>query len=107
MVSGSLCAESFEELDKLSDRSADEASGISAAQEQADSGAYLEALATLERVLAAHPKSLQARLIHALYLCQVDDRRGGLVEISKLDEKRFGAKLLSEARARCARDARG
>ena len=100
-------AETLEELDALSDVTTDEAGGISAAREQAGRGEYLEALATLERVLAVHPKSRDARLIHAIYLCEIDDRRGGLVEIDKLKEKHYGKDLLAEARARCAGGAGG
>lgn len=96
-----LSAETLEELDALSDRSADEGAGIAAAREQAGRGEYLEALATLERVLAAHPRSSDARLIHAVYLCEIDDKRGGLVEIDKLREKTYGKQLLAEARAKC------
>ena len=96
-----LGAETLEELDSLSDASLDEAGGIAAAREQAGRGAYLEALATLERVLAVHPKSREARLIHAVYLCEIDDKRGGLVEIDRLKEKHYGRQLLAEARARC------
>lgn len=98
-----VSAETLEELDALSDLSADEATGIAAAREQAGRGEYLEALATLERVLAAHPRSHDARLIHAVYLCEIDDRRGGLVEIDKLKEKQYSEQLLAEARAMCAR----
>lgn len=97
-----VSAETLAELDALSDLSADEAAGIAAAREQAGRGEYLEALAMLERVLAAHPKSRDARLIHAVYLCEIDDRRGGLVEIDRLKEKNYGRQLLAEARARCA-----
>jgi hypothetical protein len=96
-----LSAETLEELDALSDASLDEAAGIAAAREQAGRGAYLEALATLERVLAVHPKSREGRLIHAVYLCEIDDKRGGLVEIDRLKEKHYGRQLLDEARARC------
>src|SRR5688572_10280850 len=85
-----LSAETLEELDALSDLSADEVAGIAAAKDQAGRGEYLEALATLERVLAVHPESHEARLIHAVYLCEVDDNRGGLVEIDKLKEKHYG-----------------
>ena len=53
-----LGAETLDQLDAMSDRSANEQAGIAAAKAQAGSGGYLEALATLERVLAAHPKSL-------------------------------------------------
>jgi hypothetical protein len=96
-----LSAETLAELDALSDASLDEAAGIAAAREQAGRGAYLEALATLERVLAVHPKSREGRLIHAVYLCEIDDKRGGLVEIDRLKEKHYGRQLLDEARARC------
>ena len=49
-----------------------------------------------------HPKSRAARLIHAVYLCRIDDRRGGLVEIDKLKEKHYERQQLAEARAICA-----
>ena len=97
-----LGAETLDELDALSDQSADEEAGINAASEQAGRGAYLEALATLERVLAVHPKSRAARLIHAVYLCRIDDRRGGLVELDRLKEKHYERQQLAEARAICA-----
>lgn len=96
-----LRAETLEELDALSDVAVDEVGGIAAAQEQAGRGEYLEALATLERVLAVHPKSAEARLIHAQYLCAIDDKRGGLVEIGKLKKKPYGEQRLAEARAMC------
>lgn len=94
-------AETLEELDALSDAAVDEAAGIAAAQEQAGRGAYLEALAMLERVLAVHPKSYEARLVHAQYLCAIDDKRGGLVELGKLKKKQVGERRLAEARAMC------
>jgi hypothetical protein len=97
-----LSAETLDELDALSDQSADEEAGINAASEQAGRGEYLEALATLERVLAVHPKSRAARLIHAVYLCRIDDRRGGLVELDRLKEKHYERQQLAEARAICA-----
>lgn len=93
--------QSFEELDQLSDASSDEAGGIAAARAQAARGEYLEALATLERVLAENPKSREARLIHAIFLCRIDDRQGGLVELGKLKKKHYGEELLEEARAMC------
>jgi Tfp pilus assembly protein PilF len=101
-VTSPLAAQSFEELETLSDASSDEAGGIQAARGQASRGEYLEALATLERVLAQNPKSREARLIHAIYLCRVDDRRGGLVEIDKLKTKHYGKEVLEEAREMCA-----
>ena len=97
-------AETLEELDALSDVSIDEATGIALARDQAGRGEYLDALATLERLLAVHPKSHEAKLIHAVYLCEIDDRQGGLVEIGKLKKKYYGEELLAEARAMCERD---
>ena len=94
-------AETPEELDVLSDLSADESAGVALAQEQASRGEWLEALATLERVLAEHPKSRSARLLHALYLCNVDDRMGGAVEYGKLREKDYASEDLATVRNRC------
>lgn len=81
-----LRAETLAELDALSDAAQDQGGAIAAAQDLAADGAYLEALATLERMLAVHPKSPEGRLLHALYLCRVDDQRGGQVEIGKLKD---------------------
>ena len=94
-------AQSFEEIDALSDAAQDERTGIRSAQTLAAQGAYLEALATLERMLAVNPKSAEGRLLHALYLCRIDDVRGGLVEIGKLKKKEFGSQTLADARAAC------
>jgi len=94
-------AETLEELDVLSDRSADEQSGIALAQEQAERGEYLEAISTLERVLAEQPKSAAARLLHAFFLCKVDDRTGGAVEIGKLKKKEYEDDVLARVRAQC------
>ncbi|RVQ66385.1 hypothetical protein EKN06_10150 [Croceicoccus ponticola] len=97
-----LTAQTIDQLDTLSDASVDAAAGIAMAREQAGRSEYLDALATLERVLAVHPKSHEARLIHAIYLCRIDDTQGGLVEIGKLKEKNYSKKLLAEARQMCA-----
>ena len=107
VIAAPLRAETLADLDTLSDISADEEAGITAAREQADRGEYLEALATLERVLAVNPKSHNARLIHAIYLCRIDDKRGGLVELDRLKKKYYGGELLSEARAMCERGGAG
>ncbi len=101
LVAAPAFAETLEELDDLSDATVDETSGIAAARAQADNGQYLEALATLERVLALFPKSAEARLIHAIYLCDIDDKQGGLVEIDKFKKREFGEELIEDARARC------
>ena len=94
-------AETPEELDALAQRSADEQTGIALAREQGERGEFLEALATLERVLAVHPKSREARLAHAILLCRVDDLRGGQVEIAKLKESHYSAEAFTNARATC------
>lgn len=107
LASASVSAETLEELDALSDLSADEAAGLEAARKQAGRGEYLDALATLERVLAVHPKSRDALLDHALYLCAIDDRQGGLLEISKLKKKQYGKKVIDQSRDRCERGSTG
>ncbi len=100
-------AQTPEQLDALIDASQDEAGGTALAQQQAAQGQYLEALATLERVLAMNPKSQGSRLLHALYLCEVDDKQGGRVELSRLRphdlarRRRDGEAILENARARC------
>lgn len=101
IASVSVSAETLEELDALSDVSANESAGIEAAKQQAERGQFLDALATLERVMAVYPKSRETVLIHAVYLCAIDDRQGGLVEISKLKKKYYGKKALKEARVNC------
>jgi len=94
-------AQALDELDAISDRSVDEQAALTDARALAETGDLLEAIGALERMLAENPKSREGRLLHALYLCKVDDRRGGLVEIGKLKDKDFGKKLLKEARAMC------
>ena len=100
-------ADTLDQLDLLAEATDSEQSGVALAQEQAARGHYLEALATLERVLALYPRSQSALLVHALYLCEVDDRQGGLLELSKLrprdlaERRRDGEAILENARARC------
>lgn len=95
-------AETLEQLDALSDTTTSEASGIALAREQAQQGAYLEALSSLERVLAAFPRSAEGLLLHANYLCAVDDRQGGLIELQLLRERDHDARQWSDAQASCA-----
>ena len=96
-----LAAETIEELDALSDRTQDEALGIQLAQEHASRGGFLDALAALERVLAEHPKSHPARLLHAVYLCKVDDKLGAAVEFDKLKRKKYSDAQWADAMAQC------
>ena len=49
------------------------------AQSQVSAGALLEAIATLDRVLATDPKHKLAKLLRASLLCRVDDRSGAAV----------------------------
>ena len=102
-----VSAETFEELDQLSDATADEDTGIQLAQGQAERGELLEALATLERVLATDPKAHDARLLQAYYLCKVDDIRGGKVALSKLKKKRYEEEDLNVVYAQCGVEQEG
>ena len=97
-------AQSFEEIDTLSDIAIDEEAGIKHANDQAERGELLEALATLERVLATFPRSNGARVLHAVYLCDVDDKQGGLVELNQLKVKDIGEEALAAAYARCGQE---
>ena len=94
-------AETLPELDAMADVAADEQEGIIFAQEQSARGEFLEALATLERVLALHPKSASARLLHAVNLCKIDDQLGGAVELGKLKKKNFAPELWTEVMTLC------
>ncbi len=94
-------AQNFDEIDALSDAALDEQAGIQTASNQAANGDYLEAIATLERVLAIFPKSIGARTLHAVYLCDIDDKQGGLVELRQLKKKEVGEEALRAAFLRC------
>ncbi|MXO71565.1 hypothetical protein [Alteraurantiacibacter buctensis] len=100
-------AQSLDELDALATASQQEEAGTALAQQQAAEGRWLEALATLDRVLAVNPRSQGSRLLHALYLCEVDDKQGGLLELARLkprelaERRRDGEAILANAEARC------
>ncbi|MXO56804.1 hypothetical protein [Pontixanthobacter gangjinensis] len=94
-------AEAFADLEAMAEVAVDEEAGILFAQEQASRGEILQAIATLERVLALHPKSQSARLLHAVYLCQIDDQAGGAVELGKLKKKNFPEDLWAQAMSVC------
>jgi Flp pilus assembly protein TadD len=100
-------AETVEELSLLADRATGEQTGIRLAQEQAERGDLLDALSTLERVLASNPQSTYARMLHAVYLCRIDDRMGGQVEIGKFEKKAFPKQDLATARAQCGMTGKG
>lgn len=94
-------AETLPELDAMAEVAVDEEKGIAFAQEQSARGEFLEAIATLERVLALHPKSDSARLLHAVNLCKIDDQLGGAVEIGKLKQKNFAPELWADVMQLC------
>jgi hypothetical protein len=94
-------AETIPELDAMAEVAVDEEKGIAFAQEQSGRGEFLEAIATLERVLALHPKSDSARLLHAVNLCKIDDQLGGAVEIGKLKQKNFAPELWADVMKLC------
>lgn len=94
-------AETLPELDAMAEVAVDEEKGIAFAQEQSARGEFLEAIATLERVLALHPKSDSARLLHAVNLCKIDDQLGGAVEIRKLKQKNFAPELWADVMKLC------
>jgi Flp pilus assembly protein TadD len=94
-------AETLPELDAMAEVALDDQKGILFAQEQAARGEFLDALATLERVLALHPKSQSARLLHAVNLCQIDDQVGGAVELGKLKQKNFAPEIWTDVMKLC------
>lgn len=55
--------------------------GTALARRQIADSDLLGAAGTLERVLFAHPDSLEARLLYASLLCRLDDPQGASVEL--------------------------
>lgn len=94
-------AQTLEELDQLVQTGAKPKNGLELARTQAGEGAWLEALATLERVLAADPKHKQARLLHASILCRIDDPDGATLEFSRIKAGDYKKADWSAARAPC------
>lgn len=94
-------AQTLEDLDRLSDLSATEQGGIAAARDLAGGGDLLEAIATLERVMAANPRSVDARILHAFYLCAIDDLQGARVELDVMEDDDIDPQALAEVRNRC------
>lgn len=99
--SAAVRAETLEELDALSDAAVSETGGILAARDAAGRGEYLDALAMLERMFGAFPRSAEGLLLHAQYLCAIDDRQGGLVELQLLRERDYTGSQLADARTTC------
>jgi len=95
-------AQSLEALDQLVSASAKPAGGLTLARSQAGSGALLDALATLERVLLIDPANKPAQLLHASILCRIDDQAGAAAEFGRLRSKDFKKPDWAAARAGCA-----
>ena len=94
-------AQSLEDLDRLVQGSAKPADGLALARSQAAAGDLLDALATLERVLAADPKDKQVKLLHASLLCRIDDRDGAAAEFARLRAKDYKKAEWSAALVPC------
>lgn len=101
LVSIPASSQTLEQLDVLSDETADEQAGIALALAQTERGKLLEALATLERVLTLFPGSAEARFNHAALLCRVGDPQGALIEFDRLKEKDYPHAALKQAIANC------
>lgn len=94
-------AQSLEDLDRLVQSSVKPADGLALARSQAAGGDLLDALATLERVLAVDPKHKQAKLLHASLLCRIDDREGAAAEFARLRAKDYKKPEWSAALVPC------
>ena len=64
-------------------------SGMALARRQIAASDLTGALATLERVLFAHPEIVPPRLLYASLLCRLDDRQGAELELGLLAGKRI------------------
>ena len=101
LVSIPASSQTLEQLDALSDKTADEQTGIALALQQTERGELLEALATIERVLTRFPGSAGARFNHAMLLCRVGDPQGALIEFDRLKDKDYPPGALKQAIANC------
>ena len=72
------------ELEALIAPTLEEASGVALARNQIAASDLLGAVASLERVMLAHPDAVEARLLYASLLCRLDDRNGARLEVSLL-----------------------
>jgi thioredoxin-like negative regulator of GroEL len=101
LAAAPIAAQTVEELDQLIQASAKPKEGLALARAQVGAGEWLDALASLERVLAAEPKHKQARLLHASILCRLDDVDGAKVEFAKLKSGDYKKAEWAEATAPC------
>jgi hypothetical protein len=101
IVAAPAAGQTLEELDKLVAASAKPKEGVALARTQAGVGAFLDALATLDRVLADEPKHKHARLLQASILCRLDDRDGAKLAFSRLKSGDFKKSEWADAVAPC------
>lgn len=94
-------ADSVERLQWLSTMTDKPGWGVQLAREQVARNELLEAIATLERVIAAYPGARDARIVHAGLLCRVDDPEGAAMEFALLHKQDFSDELWAEAQAAC------
>lgn len=100
-IAAPVCAAPDSGLDRLVDATGSSAGGMALARREIGSGALLEALATLERLILIDPGDDRARLLHAGVLCMVDDRQGSLIEFDQLRGHPFSKAEWAEATAPC------
>ena len=89
------------DLDLLAQASTETASGLALAREQAVAGDLVGAVATLERVLLAHPDADEVRLIHASLLCRLDDPAGARAELDQLAGRPVDDRAWTEVTQAC------
>ena len=92
-------AQSLDALDELVPAKVPDA--LALAQSQVAASSWLDALATLERVLIADPRNKPALLLHASVLCRIDDRSGAEAEFARLKAKDYKKPDWAAARAPC------
>ena len=87
------------ELDDLVDISVDPQSALALARDQIGESDLTGAVATLERVLIAHPESNDALLLHVALLCRLDERDDARLELDEL--ARIGLSPSAEVTQSC------
>ena len=101
LTSTPVRADTVERLQWMSSMTDRAAWGVRLAREQMAQNELLEAISTLERVLANHPEEREAHLLHASLLCRVDDPDGAAFEFALLHKQDFAEQLWAEAHAPC------
>jgi len=95
------CADAMGDIERELAASSTGPAALVLAQQHADQGRVLEALATVERARFLDPKLKQARLLHAVLLCRLDDPQGAAVEWDGLKKKDYKKNTWKEAKASC------